>query len=131
MENRQLRICRNQNRIIVDQFCEAMQRDLDPNKNLANTDAISSSHLFAMKALARMREQADRADMGFAGSFITENGYHYSISNLENDDIQKQVVDYLVKLKIDENLDIQDLQKYFRIVETADGVQIQIISDFE
>ena len=57
------------------------------------------------------------------------NGYHYTISNLENDDIQKKAVDYLVKLKIKETLEMNDLEKYFKIVQTEDGVQIQIISD--
>ena len=122
-------LCRNQNKNTIDRFREAMEQGLDPNKNLANATSLNPNHLFAMKALSRMREQADRSDMGFAGGFVTENGYHYTISNLENDDIQKKAVDYLVKLKIKETLEMSDLEKYFKIVQTEDGVQIQIISD--
>jgi hypothetical protein len=106
-----------------------MHQELDPEKNLANCLSPTPNHLRAMKSLARMREQADRSDMGFAGSFVTEEGYHYSVTNLPEDDIQRQTVDYLVKLKLNGDFNPVQIPKYFRIVSTDEGVQIQVINE--
>mgnify|MGYP006280650557 CR=1 FL=1 len=125
----QLFICRNQNRNTVDHFRETMEQNFDPGKNLANATSPTPDQLKAMQALARMREQADRSNMGFAGSFITESGYHYSISNLDEDDIQEQVVDFLVRLKIKETFDFGQIQRYYKIIQTEEGVKIEVINE--
>lgn len=106
-----------------------MEQDLDPQKDLARATSPTADQLKAMQALARMREQADRSDMGFAGSFVTEDGYHYSISNLSEDDIQKKTVDFLVRLRIREMFDFGAIQKYYKIVQTDEGVRVEVCNE--
>lgn len=129
MDHQRFFICRNQNRGTVDRFNEAMRQDLDPQKDLARATSPTADQLKAMQTLARMREQADRSSMGFAGSFVTEDGYHYSITNLNEDDIQVKTVDFLVRLRIKETFDFGVVQKYYKIVQTDEGVRVEVCNE--
>lgn len=119
-------IFRHRNTIVVDQFMDHHIQDLDPDKNIANQKSINPIHLKGMKALARMREEADRSNMSFFGSFITEEGYHYSVTNIHQEDIDKKFVQYLVQFQLVEGFDLTELQKKLRVVETNEGIQLQI-----
>jgi hypothetical protein len=119
-------IFRHRNKIAVDQFMDHYIQDLDPDKNIANQRSINPVHLKGMKALARMREEADRSNMSFFGSFITDDGYHYSVTNINQEDIDKQLVQYLVQFQLGEEFDLTELQKKLKVVETNEGIQLQI-----
>lgn len=124
-------IFRHRNKVLVDQFMEHYSQDLDPDKNIANQKSINPTHLKGMKALARMREEADRSDMSFFGSFVTEEGYHYSVTNIDQADLDKKLVQYLVQFQLGEDFDLTDLQRRLKVVETNEGIQLQIRDEFE
>lgn len=122
-------LCRNRNRVIVDQMREAMHTPRDPNKNLANQTSFNPEHLKAMKALARMRETADRADMGYAAGFVTEDGHYYFTSNVDSDDPQQKAVQCLIDFSMNQRFDINQMHKQLRIIHTKDGVQLNITNE--
>ncbi len=122
-------IFRHHNAVLVDQFMETHNNSLDPNKNLANQKSINANHLKAMKFLARSREVADRSKMSFFGSFVTDDGYHYSVTNINQDEIDRKTVQYLIDLQLNENFDLDEVQQRLQIVETNEGVQMRITDE--
>ena len=129
----QIHIFRHHNPIVVDQFMENFRSDLDPRKNLADQTSVNPTYLKVMKALAGMREAATRSNMSFFGGFVTPEGFHYSISNIENlIDSQLQCpIDYYVNFQADENFTIDEIYKKLKIVSTEEGVQVRITDDNE
>jgi len=127
MANPQIHIFRHYNKVLVDQFMENFHSELDPRKNLSYQTSINPTYLKVMRALAGMREAADRSEMGFFGAFITPEGYHYSISNIEsvNENLSQQ------PLQIDESFTIDELYKKLKIVNTSDGIQLRLTDDNE
>lgn len=124
----QIHIFRHHNPILVDQFMEHFQSDLDPKKNLSYQTSINPQYLKVMRALADMRETADRSNMGFFGGFITPEGYHYSISNIDPNNLIENNTknDYLL---IDKNFKLDEVYKKLKIVSTPEGIQLRIIND--
>ena len=127
MSNPQIHIFRHHNKILVDQFMEHFHSELDPRKNLSYQTSINPTYLKVMRALAGMREAADRSEMGFFGAFITPEGYHYSISNIE-DTIENNSQQ---PLPIDESFTIDELYKKLKIVSTPEGIQLQLTDEAE
>ena len=124
----QIHIFRHHNPILVDQFMEHFQSDLDPKKNLSYQTSINPQYLKVMRALADMRETADRSNMGFFGGFITPEGYHYSISNIDpNNLIENNTKN--AYLLIDKNFKLDEVYKKLKIVSTPEGIQLRIIND--
>lgn len=127
MTNPQIHIFRHHNKVLVDQFMENFHSELDPRKNLSYQTSISPAYLKVMRALAGMREAADRSEMGFFGAFITPEGYHYSISNIEG-----AIENHLQQpLQIDESFTIDELYKKLKIVSTPEGIQLHLTDDNE
>jgi hypothetical protein len=129
----QIHIFRHHNPIVVDQFMENFRSDLDPRKNLADQTSVNPTYLKVMKALAGMREAATRSNMSFFGGFVTPEGFHYSISNIENliNSQLQQPIDYYVNFQADENFTIDEIYKKLKIVSTEEGVQVRITDDNE
>jgi uncharacterized protein (DUF1015 family) len=119
-------IFRHRNGVLVDQFMEHHIKNLDPNKNLANQQSIQANHLKAMKFLAMARETADRSNMSFFGSFVTADGHHYSITNINEDEIEQKTIQYLIDFKLSETFDLNAIQQNLKIVSTDEGIQLQI-----
>ena len=129
----QIHIFRHHNEVLVDQFMEHFQSDLDPRKNLANQISVNATYLKVMKALAGMREAANRSEMGFFGGFITPEGFHYSISNINPNNLidshyQLPIENYI---NIDESFTIDELYKKLKIISTPEGIQLRITDDSE
>ncbi len=108
---------------------ENHNNSLDPNKNLANQQSINATHLKAMKFLARSREAADRCKMSFFGSFVTDEGYHYSVTNINQDEIDRKTVQYLIDFQLNDNFDVNKAHQNLKIVSTDEGVQMRIVND--
>lgn len=124
-------IFRHHNAVLVDQFMENHNNSLDPNKNLANQQSINATHLKAMKFLARSREAADRCKMSFFGSFVTDEGYHYSVTNINQGEIDRKTVQYLIDFQLNDSFDIDKAHQNLKIVSTEEGVQMRIVNDAE
>lgn len=129
MTNPQIHIFRHHNKVLVDQFMENFHSELDPRKNLSYQTSINPAYLKVMRALAGMREAADRSEMGFFGAFITPEGYHYSISNIECENDSHSYVHS--PLQIDESFTIDELYKKLKIVSTPEGIQLHLTDDNE
>jgi hypothetical protein len=129
----QIHIFRHHNPIVVDQFMENFRSDLDPRKNLADQTSVNPTYLKVMKALAGMREAATRSNMSFFGGFVTPEGFHYSITNIEGtiENQLQQPIDYYVNFQADENFTIDEIYKKLKIVSTEEGVQVRITDDNE
>ena len=125
MLNPQIHIFRHHNKVLVDQFMENFHSELDPRKNLSYQTSINPAYLKVMRALAGMREAADRSEMGFFGAFITPEGYHYSISNIENVN-ENQFLDVYLNFEMHSEFQINDFYKKLRIVQTKDGIQLRL-----
>ena len=74
-----------------------------------------------------MRQAADNTAMGFAATFITDGGYHYTATNLPGVEEADSILKYLLSVPFAEEL----TEGCLRLVETQEGVQLQIISDGE
>ena len=123
----QIHLFRHRNVILVDQFMEHFRSELDPSKNLANQTAVNATYLKVMKALAGMRETANRSEMGFFAGFVTPEGFHYSISNIENEnDFHSPRY-----VQIDESFTINEIYKKLKIVSTPEGIQLRLTDDNE
>lgn len=127
----QIHIFRHHNPILVDQFMEHFQSDLDPKKNLSYQTSINPQYLKVMRALADMRETADRSNMGFFGGFITPEGYHYSISNIDPNNLIDSRYQLPIEnfIRIDENFKINEIYKKMKIVSTAEGIQLRLTDE--
>jgi hypothetical protein len=108
---------------------ENHNNSLDPNKNLANQQSINTVHLKAMKFLARSREAADRCKMSFFGSFVTDEGYHYSVTNINQNEIDRKTVQYLIDLQLNDSFNIDKAHQNLKIVATDEGIQMKITND--
>ncbi len=113
--------------VLVEQFVDNCYATLDPSKSLSFSTALNPQHLKAMQKLAQMRSAADDANMGFAASFSTEDGYHYITSNLIEYDLYDHVLQLLLTVPYQE----EEQGGQIQLVETEDGVQLQIVPDFE
>jgi hypothetical protein len=122
-------IFRHQNKVLVDQFMENHKKDLDPNKDLANQQSISPKYLKVMKFLARSRETADRSGMGFYGSFVTDDGYHYSITNIDSHIVEQKMIDYLINFRLTEDFDLSDFMNRLRVIQTSEGVKMELTDE--
>jgi hypothetical protein len=122
-------IFRHQNKVLVDQFMENHKKDLDPNKDLANQESINPKYLKAMKFLARSRETADRSGMGFYGSFVTDDGYHYSVTNIDSHIVEQKMIDYLINFKLTEDFDLSEFMNRLRVIQTSEGVKMELTDD--
>lgn len=58
-------------------------------KNLSKSDKLTSEQLQAMRFVAKMREAADKAGIGFVGGFIAPTGERFMMSNVEANDIHQ------------------------------------------
>jgi hypothetical protein len=83
----------------------------------------------AMKFLARSRETADRSGMGFYGSFVTDEGYHYSVTNINDVPIDKELVQYLVDFTLTEDFDLSKFINRLKVISTNEGVKIQLTDE--
>jgi len=126
-----IHIFRHRNPIVVDQFMENFRSDLDPKKNLANQTSVNPTYLKVMKSLANMREVANRSNMSFFGGFVTPEGFHYSINNIESliEDNSQQPISCYIDFHIDENFTIDEMYKKLKIVDTPTGIQLRITDD--
>lgn len=124
-------IFRHRNHVLVDQFMENHKKDLDPNKDLANQQSINPIHLKAMKFLARSRETADRSGMGFYGSFVTDDGYHYSVTNISAVPINKELVEYLIDFKLTEDFDLSKFINQLKVIPTNEGIKVQLTDEHD
>lgn len=120
-------IFRHQNKVLVEQFLNNIYEELNPDKDLSASGMLSFAHLEAMQHLARMRKTADDAEMGFAAAFVTPEGYHYTTTNLPGGHSLDDYVQQLLLMPFNEDSVIGML----RLVETEEGVQLQIISEVE
>lgn len=126
-----IHIFRHHNPVVVDQFMEHFRSDLDPSKNLANQTSVNPTYLKVMKSLANMREVANRSNMSFFGGFVTPEGFHYSINNIENliENPSQQPISCHINFNIDENFKISEMYKKLKIVDTPMGIQLRLTDD--
>ena len=120
-------IFRHHNMVLVEQFLDNCHATFDPSKSINVATSLNPQHLKAMQSLAQMRSAADDAGMGFAASFSTEDGYHYITSNLIEYDLYDHVLQLLLTVPYQE----EEQGGQIQLVETEDGVQLQIVPDFE
>jgi hypothetical protein len=118
-------IFRHHNNVLVEQFLNHLHQGLDPSKDLSRDQSISPQHLKTMYTFAQMRQAADNAAMGFAATFITETGYYYTTTNLPGVGEEDSVLQYLLSIPFGEEV----TEGCLRLVETQDGVQLQIVKD--
>jgi len=110
---------------------EHFRSDLDPSKNLANQTSVNPTYLKVMKSLANMREVANRSNMSFFGGFVTPEGFHYSINNIENliENPSQQPISCHINFNIDKNFKISEMYKKLKIVDTPMGIQLRLTDD--
>lgn len=118
-------IFRHHNNVLVEQFLASLHQDLDPDKRLDVTQSLSTQHLKAMHSFAQMRQVADDAAMGFAATFITDSGHHHTTTNLPGVEEAVDILQYLLSVPFAGEVS----KGCLRLVETQEGVQLQIISD--
>lgn len=116
-------IFRHRNNVLVEQFLNNLNENLNPTKRLSSEECISPRHLKTMHSFAQMRQAADDAEMGFAATFITDDGYHYTTTNLPGVAEEESILQYLLSVPLGED----DAEGYIRLVETQDGIQLQIV----
>ena len=51
-------------------------------------DSLNSQKLEAMQYIARLKESADKYDVGFIGGFVDANGEKFIMTNMDEDDAQ-------------------------------------------
>jgi len=100
---------------------------LDPEKRWSSEQCVSPQHLKVMHSFAQMREAADNAGMGFAATFITDDGHHYTATNLPGVAEVANIIQYLLSEPLGEDA----AGGCIRLVETRDGIQLQIVSNEE
>ena len=120
-------IFRHHNNVLVEQFLTTLHQDLDPNKRLDGTQSLSQQQLKTMHSFAQMRQIADNAAMGFAATFITDAGYHYTTTNLPGVEEADSILQYLLSVPFSEEV----TKGCLRLVETRDGIQLQIVDNDE
>jgi len=63
------------------------------NNDLRIPDSIDMQRLQAMQLVAKMKEKADRMGVPFIGGFITPTGEKFTMTNIDDDDINKYLPD--------------------------------------
>ena len=120
-------IFRHHNKVLVEQFLDNLNETLDSNQSLNHSKTPTTQQLKAMQSLAQMREIADSNGMGFAASFVSPDGSHYTTTNLPNVNYDNFIIQHLLSVPF-----VEDDQKgRVQLVETTDGVQLQIIPEVE
>jgi hypothetical protein len=120
-------VFRHQNKVLVEQFLNNIYENRNPEKDLSTSGMLSPEHLRAMQHLAKMRKAADDAEMGFAATFITPAGFHYTTTNLPGGYQLEDFVQQLLLMPFNDN----STKGVLRLVETEEGIQLQIISEAE
>ena len=69
--------------------------------------------------------------MGFFGGFITPDGFHYSISNIDPNNLIDSQYQVPIEnfIKIDENFKINEIYKKLKIVSTPKGIQLRLTDE--
>ena len=98
---------------------------LASEKRWSSAQCVSPRHLKVMHSFAQMREAADNAGMGFAATFITDEGYHYTATNLPGVEEMDNIIQYLLSEPLGEDA----AEGCISLVETENGIQLQIIED--
>lgn len=119
-------IFRHHNKVLVEQFLENLNEFLDPTKNLNHTKTLSLQQLKVMQSFAEMRQIADSNSMGFVASFVEPDGSNYTITNLPDPQDNYIIQNLLMEPFMDENGGGR-----VQLVETQEGVQLQIIPEAE
>ena len=120
-------IFRHHNKVLVEQFLDNLNETLDSKQSLNHSKTPTTQQLKAMQSLAQMREIADSNGMGFAASFVSPDGSHYTTTNLPNVNYDNFIIQHLLSVPFVEN----DQKGRVQLVETTDGVQLQIIPEVE
>lgn len=118
-------IFRHRNNVLVEQFLNNVHQGLDSTKSLSINQGVSLCHLKVMQSFAQMRQAADDAGMGFAATFVTDDGHHYTMTNLFDSMPSETVLQYLLSVPYFE----EAIDGCLRLVETQEGVQLQILTD--
>lgn len=118
-------VFRHRNPVLVEQFLLNSTLGCDPNKTLSPNQSLTSQQLQAMQKFAAMRQKAEDADMCFAATFVTPSGYHYTTTNLPGVERKDNILQYLLSVPFGE----RSVEGCIRLVETEDGIQLQIVED--
>ena len=118
-------VFRHRNPVLVEQFLNNSTEDLDPRKILSPDQSLTAQQLKAMQTFAAMRQKAENADMCFAATFVTTSGHHYTVTNLPGVERKDNILQYLLSVPFGE----ESTEGCIRLVETQDGIQLQIVED--
>lgn len=118
-------VFRHRNPVLVEQFLLNSTEGFDPRKILSLHQSLTAQQLKAMQTFAAMRQKAEDADMCFAATFVTESGHHYTVTNLPGVERKGNILQYLLSVPFGE----ESTEGCIRLVETEEGVQLQIVSD--
>jgi hypothetical protein len=118
-------VFRHRNPVLVEQFLLNSTEGFDPRKILSPHQSLTAQQLKAMQTFAAMRQTAEDADMCFAATFVTESGHHYTVTNLPGVERKDNILQYLLSVPFGE----ESTEGCIRLVETEEGVQLQIVSD--
>jgi len=118
-------VFRHRNPVLVEQFLINSTEGLDPSKILSPDQNLTAQQLKAMHTFASMRQVSEDADMCFAATFVTPSGHHYTTTNLPGVAEANNILQYLLSIPFGEEV----TEGCLRLVETEDGVQLQIVAD--
>lgn len=118
-------IFRHRNNVLVEQFLNNVHQGLDSTKSLSVNQGVSLRYLKVMQSFSQMRQAADDAGMGFAATFVTDDGRHYTTTNLFDSMPSETVLQCLLSVPYFE----EAIDGCLRLVETQEGVQLQILTD--
>ena len=118
-------VFRHRNPVLVEQFLNNSTEGLDPRKILSPHQSLTAQQLKAMQTFAAMRQKAENADMCFAATFVTTSGHHYTVTNLPGVERTDNILQYLLSVPFGE----ESTEGCSRLVETQDGIQLQIVED--
>lgn len=79
-----------------------------------------------MQSFAQMRELADSNEMGFVASFIEPDGSNYTMTNLPH-----AQNDFIIQKLLSEPFVDGESRGRVQLVETYEGIQLQIVPDAE
>lgn len=121
----QLFLFRNRNKLLASNYMNNIESNCsEPDRDLANQYQQSMEHLKAMQIIAKMKEAADRSGAGFVGGFVTANGQHFIMSNIDQDDRQYQAIKE--QLEVTAKARQQPVQNQVKLIESEDGIQLII-----
>ena len=116
-------IYRNNNPILVRKYMNNINwEENNESKDLSKADSLTSQQLQAMQLVARMKEAADRCGSGFVGGFITPTGERFMMSNMEEDDVQKQAIEQQLNQIQKERMDMLKINEQIqKMLEDFEG----------